>query len=46
MRLTLHLSKGISRVLKELLKYFNSAVILASFVLPAAKVFLLFLPWI
>ena len=39
MRLILRLIKGISRVLKQLLKYFNGIAILTSFLLPAAGVF-------
>ena len=38
-RLTSQLISGISRVLQKLLKYFNGAIILTSFVLPAAGVF-------
>ena len=39
MRLTSQLVNGISRVLQELLKYFNGTIISTSFVLPSAGVF-------
>ena len=38
-KLTSQLIKGISRVLKKLLKYFNRTIISTSFSLPAAGVF-------
>ena len=38
MRLTSQLIKGISGVLRELLKYFNGTIISTSFSLPAAGV--------
>ena len=38
-KLTSQLIKGISRVLKKLLKYFNGTIISTSFSLPAAGVF-------
>ena len=38
-RLTSQLNNGISRVLQNLLKYFNGYIISTSFVLPAAGVF-------
>ena len=43
-RLISQLSKGISKVLQKLLKYFNGTAILTSFVLPAAEFVLLILP--
>ena len=39
MRLTSQLINGISRVLQNLLKYFNGTIISTSFVLPSAGVF-------
>ena len=39
-RLTSQLITGISRVLQKLFKYFNGTIILTSFVLPPAEVFL------
>ena len=38
-RLTSQLTKGISRVLQKLLKYFNGTIISTPFVLPAAGAF-------
>ena len=43
MRLISQLVNSISRGLHKLLKYFNGTIILASFVLPSAEYFLLFL---
>ena len=42
-RVILQLIYGISRVLQKLLRYFNGAVILISFALPSAGVFLVML---
>ena len=38
-RLTSHLINGVSRVLQDLLKYFNGTIISTSFVVPLSGVF-------